>query len=141
MYIYTYILYMVYLLYAYNVCPYYYTRIYLYSIHVELLTLPAVTIYDDAPPQHHGGPPRSSLLLYQHHWPVFVSFTYIFSFLIFLLLLCFLSPLSISLSHQCLFFRLVWTMRNRQHDEIIMMILLLLFSSPSSPNETVYSSV
>jgi hypothetical protein len=32
-------------------------------------------------------------------------------------------------------------MRNRQHDEIIMMILLLLFSSPSSPNETVYSSV
>jgi len=61
--IYLYILYMVYLLHAYNVYPYYYTHniIYLYSVHVELLTLPAVTIYDDAPPQHHGGPPRSSL--------------------------------------------------------------------------------
>lgn len=32
-------------------------------IDVGLPTLPAVTIYDDAPPQHPVGPPRSSFSL------------------------------------------------------------------------------
>jgi len=49
--------------------------------------------------------------------------------------------LSLSLSHQCLFFRLVWTMRNRQHDEIIMMILLLLLSSSPSSTAAVCNNI